>query len=1511
MYKRVLVFFLVVISFLSPSLANASQKGPVFLCCSAENDLYKVLSRNGIAVERFESSLEAVSKVSKGGGVMILAEGYPRKVTEVESSVFALAKRKNVRLYVEYPGFLPGMKVGPAKKVEIERAVIAGDFFGSHLGRMRIMAINAKQFVTVDAKNPYIVFARVAGFDTAVYGLPEKTWPALFEHEDGGILVCTAKLSNFVTARFAPKDAIVIMWQKIFEWVVPGWKGQKLDWTEAVRPSYSKSEPIAQDIERKAFERGVEWYENSGMLISKEMDKKIIESVKKRTSGRFPPPSADETLGDGSYGIMQSYNSGIGLDGKQFRSVVRRGDNQCETAMTYAIGGKYIGGDRYTKVAGNILDYYLFDSQARKGGRGDPEHGAYGMIAWGVDDPAWLVANYGDDNARQMMGIMATAAVTGEDRWDEALALCMLANIRTTARTGFRADRLDMGPLTNNGWLHYFNANTVRLSPHFEAYLWACFLWAYEHTGDELLYERTIRAIRKTMQNYPDGWRWTNGLAQEKARMLLPLAWLVRVKDTPEHRGWLRQVAEGLISLQDECGAIREELGKAGMGAYPPPPSNESYGGHEASLIQKNGDPVADLLYTTNFAFLGLHEAAAATGDEFYIEAEDKLAEFLCRIQVRSEKHPEFDGAWFRGFDFQRWQYWASDADAGWGAWCAITGWTHPWITSVLALRQEGTSFWDMTADPTFVDEYKKLRPVMLPEDKINAARTSAKVKKSLADINVITPLDHRYSGISGHLTLIDGDLAGVVHSSGDWLGFEGKDFEAIVDLGQITSVKRIEVQFLHLPSSGIFLPRSVEFAFSSDGTNFGSSAQAGHDVSDRHGGALVTVVCAEGVKAPSQFIRIKAKAIGKIPQWHHARGRDGWLFVGEIMVNRTKQERVSIIPYPWKVEFGKGEFNLNSGTKLFVDEQNNQTGLYLAEMLSAKSGISFKLNHIKPGKTQDNSIVLEIDPSLESLGKEGYKLEVDGKVVRIASQTSTGVFYGCQSLLQLLPAEVFDSSRDKKINRTVPALTIEDKPRFGWRGLLLDCSRTFWGKDFVKRYIDLLALHKMNRLHLHLTDDQGWRVESESWSKLNSIGSQFSPKYSDKGGYYSKEDIREIVAYGESRNVTIVPEIEMPGHTLAALASYPELSCTGGPFEIYPFFKGPGIQDNILCAGNEKVFVFIEDVLREVAELFPSEYIHIGGDEARKDKWKACAKCQSRMKQLGLKNEGELQSYFVKRVEKILTKLGKRLIGWDEILEGGLAPNASVMSWRGTAGGIEAASHGHDVVMSPYSHCYLDYTYQTISTSKIYSFEPTPAKLTAEQSRHILGAQANMWTHIARTPEAVDAQVFPRLSALAEVVWSSKQNRDFESFSERLDDHKKRLDYLGVEYYRLPEDLKTWGKIVGNWKAEQVSPKPVILEFDISESIDSGGLYEVMALYTYGAHAAIIEWIALTENGKEIHRDTHEAWSGAEKRNIFYKLKVGDFKPTAKYELRMKIYVPDNGTDSNGQVGIKESTDD
>jgi hypothetical protein len=385
--------------------------------------------------------------------------------------------------------------------------------------------------------------------------------------------------------------------------------------------------------------------------------------------------------------------------------------------MAMAFGGAVLAKKEYSATARNILDFYLFTSDARKKERGDPEHGAYGLIAWGITTPAWYTANYGDDNARVMLGTLAAAALTTTDRWDEAIMMCLLANLRTTGRFGFRGDRIDIHALSRKGWETFFRGTVVNYAPHYEAYLWACYLWAYEQTGYELFLDRAETALHMTMDRYTGGWRWTNGLAQEKARILLPLAWLVRTKDTPKNRALLGKAVDGLVVLQEECGAIREELGRPGQGRYPPPQSNEAYGTNEASLIARNGDPVSDLLYTTNFALLGLHEAAAATGDKNTAEAADKLAEFLCRIQVRSDRLPAVDGGWFRAFDFERWEHWGCNADLGWGAWCIESGWTQGWIAAVLAMRQMNTSLWDLTHGSTIERHFDRLRKAMIPDD--------------------------------------------------------------------------------------------------------------------------------------------------------------------------------------------------------------------------------------------------------------------------------------------------------------------------------------------------------------------------------------------------------------------------------------------------------------------------------------------------------------------------------------------------------------------------------------------------------------------------------------------------------------------------------------------------------------------------------------------------------------------------------------------------------------------------
>ena len=489
------------------------------------------------------------------------------------------------------------------------------------------------------------------------------------------------------------------------------------------------------------------------------------------------------------------------------------------------------------------------------------------------------------------------------------------------------------------------------------------------------------------------------------------------------------------------------------------------------------------------------------------------------------------------------------------------------------------------------------------------------------------------------------------------------------------------------------------------------------------------------------------------------------------------------VIPRPAKILAREGGFLLSSRTKIRVTPAGHSLGTYLCQSLKQKTGLDLELEDYSAQSAPAGAITLKTAPEIERLGSEGYELEVSPESVLASAARAEGLFYACQTLLQLL-LQGSANSKEAAPSWRMPAVKIEDAPRFRWRGLMIDCSRTFQSLDYLRRCIDLLARYKMNVLHLHLTDDQGWRLEIKKYPELTSVGSKFSANYDKQGGFYTQEQIKELIGYAASRQVKIVPEIEMPGHCLAALASYPHLSCTGEQFEIYPFFKGPSIQENVFCAGNEAVFQLLEGVLEEVTGLFPCEFVHIGGDEVPKESWKACEKCQQRIKDESLKDEDELQSYFVRRIEKFLHSKNKRLIGWDEILEGGLAPRATVMSWRGMEGGIKAARQGHDIVMSPTSHCYLDYTHEVTSVEKAYSFEPVPPELNAEEREHILGLQGNMWTHIATTEQATDRQVFPRLIALAEAGWSPAESRDWESFRARLQVHLAQLGAMGVKYY-------------------------------------------------------------------------------------------------------------------------------
>jgi len=521
----------------------------------------------------------------------------------------------------------------------------------------------------------------------------------------------------------------------------------------------------------------------------------------------------------------------------------------------------------------------------------------------------------------------------------------------------------------------------------------------------------------------------------------------------------------------------------------------------------------------------------------------------------------------------------------------------------------------------------------------------------------------------------------------------------------------------------------------------------------------------------------------------------------------------------------------LAKGTSVVADTTDSLIGQvvdYFARHVQQATGIPLHILEEPPNGEQ--KVILFKKTTDETLGEEGYRLTVRSTQILLKANRPAGLFYGVQTLFQLLPSEIFAINDPQNGSWRVPCVTILDKPRYPWRGLMLDVSRHFFPKEFVKKQIDYLAMHKMNRLHLHLTDDQGWRIEIKKYPKLTQISSwRREADGRITGGYYTQDDIRELVAYAQSRFVTIVPEIEMPGHCQAALAAYPQLSCTGGPFHVATEW---GVHKDVYCAGNDSTFAFLENVLSEVIRLFPSPYIHVGGDEVPKDRWKACSKCQARIQAEGLKDEAELQSYFIRRIEKFLNAHGKRLIGWDEILEGGLAPNAIVMSWRGIQGGIAAAKQQHDVVMTPTSSCYFDY-YQgdpkteplaiggNLPIEKVYQFDPTPKALSPEEAAHILGGQANLWTEYIATPEHAEYMTYPRLAAMAEVLWSPKEKRNWRDFFGRLLTQFKRYDVLGIHYARSLFAVNVKSELEVSQKQWRVTLKPYLSEMEVRYTLD------------------------------------------------------------------------------------------
>jgi len=519
-------------------------------------------------------------------------------------------------------------------------------------------------------------------------------------------------------------------------------------------------------------------------------------------------------------------------------------------------------------------------------------------------------------------------------------------------------------------------------------------------------------------------------------------------------------------------------------------------------------------------------------------------------------------------------------------------------------------------------------------------------------------------------------------------------------------------------------------------------------------------------------------------------------LFILIFIPDCMKNDQPSVIPLPAKIEYAAGRFQNEPDLRICYTAAELEKLAMLIQEILKEHGVASTVIHYNESFTSDKKdIILRLQYEAE-IHPEGYELQITRDGIDLKASSPAGIFYGIQTVKQLVIQSPLNTI-------AIPAQTITDFPRFAWRGMHLDVSRHFMPKEFIKQYIDYLAFLKMNVFHWHLVDDQGWRIEIKQYPLLTEKGAfrkeTLVGHYSDKpqkydgtryGGFYTQEDIREIVFYAKERFITIVPEIEIPGHSQAAIAAYPELGCTNDPVEVRTIW---GISPYIYNA-EESTFIFLQNVLDEVIDLFPSKYIHIGGDEALKDQWESSESVQNKMKALGIPDEQKLQSYFIGRIEEHLLKKGRNIIGWDEILEGSLAPTAAVMSWRGTEGGIEAAKHGHYVVMTPTDHCYFDY-YQSkdsgeplaiggyLPVKKVYSYEPVPKKLSKDEAQYILGVQGNVWTEYMKTPEKVEYMIFPRIFAMSEIQWTLPENKNYKDFVKRVRSFESYLQSKEINY--------------------------------------------------------------------------------------------------------------------------------
>ncbi|MFD0831881.1 hypothetical protein [Mucilaginibacter boryungensis] len=690
--KFMFIFFL---SLVLNTAGGYAKNKAVFFCGSVKNDLYLLLSCEGFKINLYRSPFAAIDEAPKRSAVFIVSDTYPLvdETKRITQEMLNIAAKKKLQLYIEYPASYPGLNL-TQKPVEtrLERGVITSDVFGPKLLPMSLLGIHNCHVLPVNIDNPLIVLAKVVGFDKAEYGLDStKAYPLLFEK--GNSIIAMTSMSNFATGRYGPNESVKQVWTYILSRMLKDESFKINHWFSYVSPTYSKNEILPVNARVKSIQKGANWYYNGRFFVHPTWKQDWLKYGSNGSNPVGPPVGKDKLIGDGNLGVIEGHTSTINYDGTQRYRYWMRGDVQGEVSMTLAAAGSLLNNKDYKKKSANLIDYLLKTSNLRAGAKNDSNSAAYGLIGWATTNSGTF---YGDDNARSILGMIAASSYLNSNKWDKEIAEAILGNFRTTGKKGFRGERLEEEDILKNGWKYYWNRDYIHLSPHFESWMWACYLWLYHKTGYQPLLDKTKTAIRLTMEAYPKKWLWGSSLQSQRAQMILPLAWLVRIEDTEEHRRWLDIVVSDMLRCQATCGAIREEVGE-GKGQFKELKSNKDYGTDEGSMIFKNDDPVADMLAANNFALFSLNEAAHATGNRAYKAGVDKLSDFLTRIQINSEKYKDLDGGWFRGFDYSRWDYWASNSDAGWGAWCTLTGWSQSWIVATQVQVQENQSYWGLT----------------------------------------------------------------------------------------------------------------------------------------------------------------------------------------------------------------------------------------------------------------------------------------------------------------------------------------------------------------------------------------------------------------------------------------------------------------------------------------------------------------------------------------------------------------------------------------------------------------------------------------------------------------------------------------------------------------------------------------------------------------------------------------------------------------------------------------------